>query len=205
MFDLFSLFYSYARPLIKWFLRHFTRLCELQRICYGEESGAKRKKAIEESMCLSRTPKIKAMVTMLNDYVTTDKVPDIKLRVYLHEKLVPNTVATILKVKKIKPKIHPDFGPTLGICIETIWSYQRLCVDIESLRKIPFDCSNSEHEDKLLRLWELLMPNQSLKGRITKQWQDIGFQGDDPMTDFRGISCFYTFNWKTKCNSFSSM
>ncbi len=23
--------------------------------------------------------------------------------------------------------------------------------------------------------------------RITKQWQDIGFQGDDPGTDFRGM------------------
>jgi hypothetical protein len=25
-----------------------------------------------------------------------------------------------------------------------------------------------------------------LSGRRTKQWQDLGFQGDDPVTDFRG-------------------
>lgn len=27
----------------------------------------------------------------------------------------------------------------------------------------------------------------TLQGSITKQWQDIGFQGDDPTTDFRGM------------------
>ncbi|KAJ8956373.1 hypothetical protein NQ318_015111 [Aromia moschata] len=31
------------------------------------------------------------------------------------------------------------------------------------------------------------MPDERLDGRITKRWQDIGFQGDDPKTDFRGM------------------
>lgn len=115
-----------------------------------------------------------------------------KLHDYLHETIVPNTVATILKVKKIKPKIHPDFGPTLGTCIETIWSYRRLCADIENIRKTPFDGSNPDHEDKLLKLWRLLMPDVELNARITKAWQDIGFQGDNPMTDFRGMCVFST-------------
>ena len=26
-----------------------------------------------------------------------------------------------------------------------------------------------------------------LNQRVTKQWQDIGFQGEDPKTDFRGM------------------
>ena len=34
------------RPLVKWFLRQTTRLCELQRICYGEPSGAPRTIAV---------------------------------------------------------------------------------------------------------------------------------------------------------------
>ena len=38
----------YLRPLIKWFLRQTTRLCELQRVCYGETSGAPRTLAIGE-------------------------------------------------------------------------------------------------------------------------------------------------------------
>lgn len=31
------------------------------------------------------------------------------------------------------------------------------------------------------------MPSEKLESRVTKQWQDIGFQGDDPKTDFRGM------------------
>ena len=31
------------------------------------------------------------------------------------------------------------------------------------------------------------MPGTQLEARHTKQWQDIGFQGKDPATDFRGM------------------
>lgn len=173
----------YVWPFIKWFLRCFTRLCELQRICYGTESGSKRKKAVEQSLGMSRKKQIKTLVDNLNNTVVF-KVSSIEF----HEAIVPRAVTTICKAKKIKPIAHPDFGPTLAVCIESIWSYRRLCADIEDIRRTPFDCNNPDHENKLLKLWRLLMPNQELDGRITKQWQEIGFQGDDPMTDFRGMS-----------------
>ena len=38
----------YLSPLIKWFLRQATRLCELQRVCYGETGGAPRTIAVGE-------------------------------------------------------------------------------------------------------------------------------------------------------------
>ena len=31
------------------------------------------------------------------------------------------------------------------------------------------------------------MPATELMDRITPQWQDIGFQGNNPATDFRGM------------------
>ncbi len=37
------------------------------------------------------------------------------------------------------------------------------------------------------QLWDLLMPAVKLESRVTKQWGNIGFQGDDPKTDFRGM------------------
>ncbi len=30
------------------------------------------------------------------------------------------------------------------------------------------------------------MPDKNLSKRITNEWQEIGFQGSDPATDFRG-------------------
>ncbi len=39
----------YLRPLVKGFLRLTTRLCELQRLCYGEKAGAPRTCAVGRS------------------------------------------------------------------------------------------------------------------------------------------------------------
>lgn len=50
----------------------------------------------------------------------------------------------------------------------------------------PYDPENPQHEQALLQLWQLLKPNTILKSRRCNQWQDIGFQGVDPATDFRG-------------------
>ncbi len=37
------------------------------------------------------------------------------------------------------------------------------------------------------QLWNTLRPETKLESRISHQWTEIGFQGDDPMTDFRGM------------------
>ncbi|KAG1667877.1 ELMO domain-containing protein 2 [Nymphon striatum] len=72
-------------------------------------------------------------------------------------------------------------------CVIQIYSYKNLVYLIEKLRTTPYDSENSEHENKLMQLWSLLMPDEPLENRITKQWGSIGFQGDDPKTDFRGM------------------
>lgn len=173
MFDnLFSLFYVYARPFIKWFLRKFTRLCELQRICYGAEAGAARYRGIEQSLTMSRHPEIKMLIIKLDEHVTSSERSFDEFR----KELVPYALKTVLTVKEIKPKIHPDFGPLFQMSIETIWGYKRLYSDIEAMRKTTYDCDNREHEQKLLQLWKLLNPDQILEARVSKQWQDIGFQ-----------------------------
>ncbi|KAI9282288.1 Engulfment/cell motility, partial [Sporodiniella umbellata] len=36
-------------------------------------------------------------------------------------------------------------------------------------------------------LWHLMMPQEALTSRVSSQWIQIGFQGTDPATDFRGM------------------
>lgn len=166
-----SLIFAYTRPFIKWFLRQFTRLCELQRICYGSERGAKRIKGVESSLDHSRQDAIKSIIEELDDHVKSKTSFD-----SFRSEIIPRAVSLILVVKEIKPKCHPNFPRMLGDSLETIWSYRRLCATIEEIRATSFDCYNVEHEVKLLKLWDLLMPGQELESRVTKQWQDIGFQ-----------------------------
>nr|XP_033795619.1 ELMO domain-containing protein 2 isoform X3 [Geotrypetes seraphini] len=93
----------------------------------------------------------------------------------------------IMKVKKIHVQKDPRFKLSLRVCVLQISGYKQLYLCVENLRKQPYDSNNEDHEEQLTELWNLLMPNQALKSRITKQWGDIGFQGDDPKTDFRGM------------------
>ena len=54
-------------------------------------------------------------------------------------------------------------------------------------QRIPYDKTNAEHEAKLLHLWELINPGEKLVARTSEQWKSLGFQGNDPATDFRGM------------------
>ncbi|KAL1399868.1 hypothetical protein pipiens_007885 [Culex pipiens pipiens] len=183
VFKVFNFFYFLARPLLKWFLHRFTNLCELQRICYGCAPGALRTRKVQMSLELSRKPRIKQMVMILNELVSHEVD-----ETFLKDEIHGRAIATVLQVKKINPKVHVDFPRSFGTCAEKIWGYKRLFWLVEQLRSTQYDCENDEHERKLLCLWKLLAgPEESLEGRVTNQWQSIGFQGDDPKTDFRGM------------------
>lgn len=58
---------------------------------------------------------------------------------------------------------------------------------MRSLAATQYDKRNAEHEEQLLRLWAQLMPSRALCGRVSEDWSDVGFQGTDPATDFRGM------------------
>lgn len=171
----------YFRPLIKWFLHQTTRLTEFQRICYGEPVGAPRSCSIETSLSLSRSERIQASCKNLDGVVNNDGCDDKKVKT-----AIDNLVTTVLETKKIKKQLHIQFTRSLHNCAKQIWSYQRLKYDVEVLRSTQFD--ESLHAGKLESLWAALVDVDNKPFiRKSKQWGEIGFQGDDPKTDFRGM------------------
>ncbi|KAK1426979.1 hypothetical protein QVD17_15661 [Tagetes erecta] len=52
--------------------------------------------------------------------------------------------------------------------------------------EVPFDGSCSEHQDALRKLWRSAYPDRELPGLKSEDWKDMGWQGNDPSTDFRG-------------------
>ena len=58
---------------------------------------------------------------------------------------------------------------------------------LHALKCIPYRSSNEAHEQLLRRLWECGFPGVALTQRVTTEWGRLGFQGDDPATDFRGM------------------
>lgn len=74
-----------------------------------------------------------------------------------------------------------------GESVSVIWELKQLLNELEKLRITSYDSNSEEHEEKLLKLWQLLRPGINLDSRVSSLWQDIGFQGEDPKTDFRGM------------------
>ncbi|XP_019449003.1 PREDICTED: ELMO domain-containing protein A-like [Lupinus angustifolius] len=52
--------------------------------------------------------------------------------------------------------------------------------------QVPYDETRSDHQEALRTLWHCSFPNVSLSGLISDQWKDMGWQGPNPSTDFRG-------------------
>ncbi|ESN94269.1 hypothetical protein HELRODRAFT_68857 [Helobdella robusta] len=159
---------SFTRGIFKWILRIITGKCELLRIVYSKEPDLLKILNIESSLRLSKSRK-------LNHVHISDNLDDKKL------------VQDIITEKSINIQYHSRFVVPMELYLSQISGYHKLTREVEHLRKIPYSSENSEHEDLLMKLWNKLNPGVKLPSRKTVLWEDIGFQGKDPATDFRGM------------------
>uniref|UniRef100_A0AAF5CYZ9 ELMO domain-containing protein n=1 Tax=Strongyloides stercoralis TaxID=6248 RepID=A0AAF5CYZ9_STRER len=84
-------------------------------------------------------------------------------------------------------EVDDDIKYKLKFSMKQIKAYHLLICLVESWRTKKYNSEDEEHEAKLYELWSLLKKDEKLTGRRSKQWEDIGFQGSDPATDFRGM------------------
>uniref|UniRef100_A0AAY5K9P0 ELMO domain-containing protein n=1 Tax=Esox lucius TaxID=8010 RepID=A0AAY5K9P0_ESOLU len=153
---------------LKFVVRKITGRCELQRICYNNKPGARRTLKIESSLRYSKNELCQSALSV-------------------HPDCVEKTVDNIMTLKKINPDTNPQLSISLQASLFQIVGYRGLVAEVEKLRREPYDCENLKHEEMLMKLWKALRPDSPLTGRISKQWCEIGFQGNDPKTDFRGM------------------
>ncbi|XP_061992588.1 uncharacterized protein LOC133710517 isoform X1 [Rosa rugosa] len=83
------------------------------------------------------------------------------------------------------------------VCFKAKGNYERVCLNLTPLQeermrrlqrrmKIYFDSSRPDHQEALRALWYATYPGQELHGLVSDQWKEMGWQGRDPSTDFRG-------------------
>ncbi|CAA0818331.1 ELMO/CED-12 family protein [Striga hermonthica] len=89
-------------------------------------------------------------------------------------------------------------GKTLTcVCFKRNGNSARVCINLTPLQderlqrlrqraKVHFDASRPQHQDALRALWSATYPGKELQGLISDQWKEMGWQGKDPSTDFRG-------------------
>ncbi|KRY58311.1 Adenylyl cyclase-associated protein 2 [Trichinella britovi] len=74
----------------------------------------------------------------------------------------------------------------LKYCLQKIIAYEKLLKDVEDVRMIHYNPYDKAHESQLLKLSSLLKPESQISA-IDPRWVELGFQGKDPSTDFRGM------------------
>lgn len=162
------LYFSIVRPLYKWLLRLVTGRCELLRITSSGQTKSQQTNRIEYSLRHSKAPLLRNI--LFSDVIDID-----------------DTIDKICQLKSIKPSENPTFSNRLRSSLRQITGYHQLYNEVEALRKTNYSSASAEHESLLMQLWNSLKPDTPLVSRISQQWGDIGFQGDDPATDFRGM------------------
>ncbi|KAL6219322.1 hypothetical protein ACLB2K_007081 [Fragaria x ananassa] len=78
-------------------------------------------------------------------------------------------------------------GQKISLLAPTLTPLQE--VRLKNLRQrleVPFDGSRVEHQDALKQLWRLAYPDRELPPLKSELWKEMGWQGADPSTDFRG-------------------
>ncbi|KAG6485498.1 hypothetical protein ZIOFF_054036 [Zingiber officinale] len=125
--------------------------------------------------------------------------------------------------------VEPFTGSTVWIgkgiscvCAQGIKSEAHLIFDLTSSQEqclhrlqrriaIVYDSSKKEHQEALKAIWGAAYPGVELLGLISEQWKDMGWQGKDPSTDFRGggfISVenmlFFARNYPVSYNYFAN-
>lgn len=160
--------YAFFRPVIKWVIHRVTGKCELLRITYQYPSGATRTRNIEYSLKHSSNLELKRLVKDTDTNISA-------------------AVVLVMKAKEILPEMHPQFEGIFQQCLTHINGYLRLQSIVESVRQTKYSRDNHDHEQKLMQLWSMLMQEEALTSRESSQWTEIGFQGNDPQTDFRGM------------------
>ncbi|CEP11931.1 hypothetical protein [Parasitella parasitica] len=101
---------------------------------------------------------------------------------------VDSVLKAILTKKRFPHRsINSLAAQVLAKSLEQIFQSNMLLNAVEGFISTKYDSSNHLHEEKLLKLWEKMMPDTELESRLSTQWIEIGFQGNDPATDFRGM------------------
>lgn len=171
--DWYNAIYDWVRSLIKVLLHLGTGKCEIGRICGGSSKGMHTAEMTIE--CATSIHRSKQLV-VLGDII-----------------FAPNTFSveaytkSILDLKKL-PKENSLLSANLRNCLQHMNLVSLTLDRMVALKNESFADSNPKHLALLEDLWTNLRPNIQRKGgRMTSEWGEVGFQGKDPATDFRGM------------------
>lgn len=155
---------------IKWIARVFLGTFEIQRLLQGSSSASpllvvKIDRAIRHSHSLR----------FVREELTGESAD------------VRQLAVALVLAKQARVPVSEASLRLLEECLVQIQAVERLKVALEALRSTRVSTTDPDHVSLLNDVWSGIFPNEPVPPLVSREWQRIGFQGDDPSTDFRGM------------------
>ena len=169
---------TFFRLLCKFVSRLFTNRGEIERICIS-----------------SGPVTAKTMMLFSNSYKNSSKLSTYS-KIIFYPKLFSINAAyqNLVDVKRISPISNDDPRTSIQLmhfniksCLGSLRFVNAVYTAIETLQKTTVDLisQTKNHNEMLETFWNKMMPDT--RRNMNSDWGDVGFQGLDPTTDFRGM------------------
>jgi hypothetical protein len=210
---------DYIRSFIKFILHLFMRKCQIARICLETERGIVAVDSEDEAVVASCAMVAKEKVRPEDSMVWRFAVSLYRSKQLKAEKTlvfgVPFNISHVIKQiflrKSINEQLYsPILRENLTYCLQLI-NWVNVVVDhVATLQRLAYSASNIKHVALLEMLWSNMMPDITRRNTeskvngedcplspipphqplISADWGEVGFQGKDPTTDFRGMGLY---------------
>lgn len=171
---------TFFSKLVKRVVRFWTNKCEIERICisggyHTSDMSLRFAKSLWRSQQLGSLSKT---VFFPNDFTVT------------------TTAENIARIKKIN-MMTDDENTTSNMriasmnlvhCLNSLKHVNDVIWVIEGMILKKVEMSNSQHSILLEEFWSMMRPG--VRRDADRDWGEVGFQGKDPCTDFRGMGIF---------------
>jgi ELMO domain-containing protein len=167
-----SFCYTLARSLYKYVLHVGTGQGELERICSQDDGRHTATMTYQFTSCVNKSKQLHVL----------QKLVLIPRSFSVQAMLVD--IVTIKKIGGSKTVVLAN----LTNCLQALRLVNVVFCELHSQRQLAFNYQDPSHVALLEQLWQNLKPNQPRShNRNSAEWGQLGFQGHDPSTDFRGM------------------
>lgn len=163
---------EYWRIAHKVILHWLTGFCEIDRICSIKNEYHTSLMTSKFAASLKRSKSLDSCRKIIFSYQPFS---------------VNEILEMIIEVKQLRISsllLHSNISK----CLDSLQKVNLVYSKLDSLKKQNFDNANTKDVETLESFWSNMKPNiRRNGGMVSDDWGELGFQGRDPTTDFRGM------------------
>jgi hypothetical protein len=118
----------------------------------------------------------------------SDQLPSLRNQLLGHDLIEIQPSFQLVKERKQIQTTKTLILSNLKLSLQGLRQSQLVIRELMRLKDLKFDWSNKQHYELLDQFWHAMLPNKTRTApHQCPDWGEVGFQGHDPSTDFRGM------------------